>query len=75
LKTDDVKLIREAFSKYNHPQFMKYFFAHQPFGKKQEYTLKILHANIETLAHLIKICGLLLQMKVYLFWEKPQEKS
>jgi len=26
LKPDDVELIREAFSKYNRPRFMKYFF-------------------------------------------------
>ena len=67
----DLMVIREAFSKYNHPRFMKYFFAHQPFGKRQEYTSKILNASLETLAHLIKICGFLLQTKVYLFWEKP----
>jgi len=71
VKTDDVELICEAFSRYNHPRFMKYFFAHQPFGKRQEYTSKILHASLETLAHLIKICGFLLQTKVYLFWENP----
>jgi len=27
-------------------------------------------ASLEKLAHLIKICGLLLQTKVYLFWSK-----
>jgi ABC-type transport system involved in cytochrome c biogenesis ATPase subunit/GNAT superfamily N-acetyltransferase len=70
LKPDDVEIIREAFIKYSCPRFMKSFGSPQPFGEKQEYTSKILNASLETMAHLIKICGMLLQTKVYLFWKK-----
>jgi len=32
-----------------------------------------MEASLERLAHLIKVCGLLLQTKVYLFWQKKSE--
>jgi hypothetical protein len=31
----------------------------------------IMKAGLERLARLIKVCGFLLQTKVYLFWERP----
>jgi len=48
---------------------MKYFFPHQLFGKREAYTKEIRKASLERLAQLIKVCGLLLQTKVYLFWQ------
>jgi len=47
---------------------MKYFFPHQLFGKREAYTKEIRKASLERLAHLIKVCGFLIQTKVYLFW-------
>jgi len=70
LKTEDVARIREAFIQNYTPRFMKYFFPHQPYGKQKQYMEKLMKASLERLAHLIKICGLLLQAKVYLFWKK-----
>jgi len=52
--------------------FMKYFFPHQPYGQLDMYIEKIMKASLERLARLIKVCGLLLQTKVYLFWEKSE---
>jgi len=49
---------------------MKYFFCHMPFGRKEAYTEEVMKASLERLAHLIKVCGFLLQTKVYLFWKK-----
>ena len=49
---------------------MKYFFCHVPFGRKEVYAKEVMKANLERLSHLIKVCGFLLQIKVYLFWEK-----
>jgi hypothetical protein len=49
---------------------MKYFFPHQPFGKKKAYVEEINKASLQRLAHLIKVCGFLMQTKVYLFWSK-----
>jgi len=49
------------------PRFMKYFFSHEPYGKQKLYRKKLMKSSLEKLAHLIKVCGLLLQTKVYLF--------
>jgi hypothetical protein len=47
---------------------MKYFFCHMPFGRKEAYAKAVAEASLKRLAHLIKVCGFLLQTKVYLFW-------
>jgi hypothetical protein len=49
---------------------MKYFFCHVNFGRKQAYANEVRKASLERLAHLIKVCGFLMQTKVYLFWKK-----
>jgi hypothetical protein len=63
-------LIREAFVKNSHPRFKKEFATsqHQPFGKTSDYIKGIENADFAKLAQLIKIVGMLLQTKVYLFW-------
>jgi len=70
LKAEDITRIKEAFIKNKAPRFMKYFFPHQPYGRQKQYVEKVMKAGLEMLAHLIKVCGFLLQTKVYLFWEK-----
>jgi hypothetical protein len=52
---------------------MKYFFPHQPYGKQKQYVQKLMKASSERPAHLIKVCDLLLQTKVYLFWSDLAE--
>jgi ABC-type lipoprotein export system ATPase subunit/GNAT superfamily N-acetyltransferase len=74
LKAEDLDRVREAFIKNRQPRFVKYFFAEMPYGKTRLYPGKIIEASLEKLAHLMKVCGLLLQSKVYLFWEKEQNK-
>ena len=66
----EVQTIKEAFIKHCHARFMKYFFCHMPFGKKRAYAEEVMKASLERLAHLIRVCGFLMQAKVYLFWEK-----
>ena len=61
--------MRDAFIHNRQPRFVKYFFAGMPYGKTKLYPRKVRAANLEKLVHLIKVCGLLLQTKVYLFWE------
>ena len=51
-----------------HPRFMKEFFYHKPYGKAKLFKEKVDEAGLEKLTKLIKIVGLLLQTKVYLFW-------
>ena len=65
-------LIRKAFVKNSHPRFKKEFTAsqHQPFGKTSDYIKGIENANFAKLARLIKIVGMLLQTKIYLFWSQ-----
>jgi hypothetical protein len=47
----------------------KYFFCHIPFGRKKVYAKEVMKANLERLARLIKVCGFLMQTKLYLFWK------
>jgi hypothetical protein len=46
---------------------MKYFFPHQLFGKREAYTKEIRKTSLERLAHLIKVCGFLMQTKFTCF--------
>jgi len=69
LNAESIAKIREAFIKHRHMRFMKYFFCHMPFGKKQAYAKEVMKTNPERLARLIKVCGFLMQTKAYLFWE------
>ena len=70
LTSAQLSKIREAFVKNSHPRFKKEFAAsrHQPFGLTSDYIKGIENAGSEKLARLIKIVGMLLQTKVYLFW-------
>jgi len=70
LNDKEVTRIREAFIRNSHARFMKYFFPHQLFGKREAYANEIRRASVERLAHLIKVCGILMQTKVYLFWKR-----
>jgi hypothetical protein len=70
LSDEGLEKVREAFIKHCHTRFMKYFFPHLLFGHKKVYVEEIKKAGLERLARLIKVCGFLLQTKVYLFWKK-----
>jgi len=65
--------IREVFIKQRHTRFMKSFSYHLPFGTKEAYVKEIIAADLNKLASLIKICGFLMQTRVYLFWKKGLE--
>jgi hypothetical protein len=65
----EIAIIREAFIKNPHARFMKYFFCHMPFGRKEVYAKEVMKTSPERLTHLIKVCGFLMQTKVYLFWK------
>ena len=67
LKLEDVARIKEAFIRNKAPGFMKYFFPHMPYGRQKLYVERLMKASLERLTRLIKVCGLLLQTKVYLF--------
>ena len=68
LKPEELKKVCEAFKENVHPRFVKEFFYHKPYGKAKLFKEKVDKVDFEKLAKLIKIVGLLLQTKVYLFW-------
>jgi hypothetical protein len=49
-------------------RFLKEFFCHEPYGKRESYKLRMQNATLEKLTKLIHVTALLLQTKVYLFW-------
>ena len=71
LGADEVGQVRLAFVENKHPRFKKEFAVsrHQPFGKTSDYVKCIEDAAFVKMAKLVKLVGLLLQTKVYLFWE------
>ena len=62
--------LKEAFIKNKHPRFQKEFVVsrHQPFGKASDYVKSMQNADVPKIAKLVKLVGMLLQAKVYLFW-------
>jgi hypothetical protein len=49
---------------------MKEFSFHDSYGKSKFFRNSVETAEMKKLAKLIGICGMLLQTKVYLFWQK-----
>ena len=72
LNAESMAKIREAFIKHPHARFMKYFFSHMPFGRKEAYAEEVMKTNLKRLTHLIKVCSFLLQTKIYLFWQNAK---
>ena len=70
LNEEDITRIRQAFIKHSHTRFLKSFSYRLPFGTKEAYKKEIINAKLDKLADLIKICGFLMQTKVYLFWHE-----
>jgi hypothetical protein len=73
LNAESITKIREAFIKHPHARFMKHFFCHMPFGRKEAYAKAVIEASHERLAHLIKVCGFLMQTKVYMFYSQKRK--
>jgi ABC-type ATPase with predicted acetyltransferase domain len=71
LSNEQISDVKKAFIENNHPRFRKVFSGVLPYGHSPEYVAKIENASLERLAQLIKICGFLLQTKVYLLWRNP----
>jgi ABC-type ATPase with predicted acetyltransferase domain len=70
LREEELTKIKEVLIKNNHTRFMKSFSYHLPFGSKEAYKKEIANASLEKIAHLVKICGFLMQTKIYLFWRR-----
>jgi hypothetical protein len=70
LSDEQVLEIRHAFMKNVHVRFLKEFFYHEPYRKRELYRQRVETATLEKLAKLIHVTALLLQTKVYLFWKR-----
>jgi ABC-type lipoprotein export system ATPase subunit/GNAT superfamily N-acetyltransferase len=70
LTKTNVAQIRQAFIKNANIRFLKSFSYSLPFGLKEAYAREIEKAGMDKLAGLIRICGFLMQTKVYLFWQR-----
>jgi len=73
LANEDLSKLKDAFIKNGHLRFKEIVAGkHQPFGKTSEYNLCVKEADLSKIAKQIKIFGMLLQVKVYLFWSKKE---
>ena len=72
LSSGQLEALKETFIKNDHPRFRREFAAnrHMPYGTSAAYVEGIRDASIERVARLVKITGMLLQTKGYLFWRK-----
>jgi ABC-type transport system involved in cytochrome c biogenesis ATPase subunit len=76
LNSEQINELKNAFIRNKHPRFKKEFATsrHQPFGKTSDYIACIENADHMKMAKLVKLVGMLLQTKVYLFWKGPKAK-
>jgi ABC-type lipoprotein export system ATPase subunit/GNAT superfamily N-acetyltransferase len=72
LSPEQIVTLRGSFIKHGHQRFRKEFAAmrHVPYGTTKLYREGIESADLERLAKLVRIVGVLLQTKAYLFWNK-----
>jgi hypothetical protein len=75
LNTQELGMLRKTFAENKHPRFMKEFSFHDPYGKSKFFRNSVETADVEKLAKLIGICGMLLQTKVYLFWQSSAQND
>ena len=73
LTSEELVRLREGFLHNKHPRFRAQFASlgrRQPFFSKAQWTSAIETADLKKIGDLIRVIGVLLQTKVYLFWEK-----
>jgi ABC-type transport system involved in cytochrome c biogenesis ATPase subunit len=71
LSSGQLELLRGCLQRCGHQRFRKEFAVsrHLPYGNSSEFKKCIGEAGVQKLTRLIKIVGMLLQTKVYLFWK------
>lgn len=73
LNPKQLESLKSTFIKNDHPRFRREFAAnrHSPYGSASAYAEGVRNASADRVTRLVKITGMLLQTKVYLFWRKP----
>jgi hypothetical protein len=76
LSQEQLTQLKEVFVKNPHLRFKREIDAlrHMPYGTAAVYAEGVRNASIERIAKLIKIVGMLLQTKVYLFWQHTNKR-
>ena len=74
LSDDQVTFLRDCLQRCGHPRFRKEFAIsrHVPYGNSNEFKACVTKAGVSKLVRLVKIIGMLQQIKFYLFWRKSQ---
>jgi len=72
LSPGKLRRLRDVFAKNCHPRLMKEISVnrHKAFATRAEYIAGLETADLVKLASLIRVVGLLMQVKAYLFWQK-----
>lgn len=72
LTPEQLESLKQTFIKNDHPRFRREFAAnrHSPYGSASAYAEGVRNASVDRMTRLVKITGMLLQTKVYLFWRK-----
>ena len=72
LSDEQVEFLRVCLQRCGHPRFRKEFAIsrHVPYGNSSEFERCVGDADASKLFRLLKIVGMLLQTKVYLFWRE-----
>lgn len=70
LSAADVSRLKSAFVTYCVARIRKELVGNMPFGTQAELKCLVAAAGTDVLANLVRVVGLLLQTKVYLFWRK-----
>jgi ABC-type lipoprotein export system ATPase subunit len=72
LTREQLDQLRDCLQRCGHPRFRKEFAIsrHVPYGNSSEFKKCIREADVPKMTRLLKIVGMLLQAKVYLFWRR-----
>jgi len=78
LSPEQLARVKEGLAKNNHPRLSKEITpdrSRRPYGSKAEYVKAVTDADLGKLAKVIRVVGMLLQTKAYLFWQRPQAEN
>ena len=72
LTPPQITTLRAVLVKTKHPRIAKEFAGtrHVPYGRAADYKKGIENADLPKIARILKVVGMLLQTKIYLFWSK-----
>jgi hypothetical protein len=74
LKPQEISNLKEAFIDNDHPRLAKEIVTgrnQRPYGTKRAFVDAINQIDLLRFAKLIRVVGMLLQVKAYLFWQRP----